>query len=79
MVDSKQVCTTEEEEQCATVYEHECQSKDEQVFTILFLSANTFIHQHNGHSYHNNPFKCFKLQAKMGKKTKLVNQTFQSE
>ena len=27
----KQVCTTEEEEQCAIVYEDECHSKDEQV------------------------------------------------
>ena len=48
MPDLKQVCATEEEEQCAIVYEDECQSRDEQVYniTISFLSANTSLYQH---------------------------------
>ena len=49
MPDLKQVCATEEEEQCAIVYEDECKSKDEQVsnIAISFLSSNTSVYLYN--------------------------------
>ena len=58
MPDLKQVCATEEEEQCAIVYEDECKSKDEQVYNtaISYLSANTSVYQHIRVTYHKKTF-----------------------